>query len=731
MGKAGDHQVDCCLILAENSSFWLQPSNYFAIFQVLIGLGAVIFVHELGHFLVAKACGVKCEKFYVGFDVPIKLFGKTIIPGKLISFQWGETEYGIGSIPLGGYVKMLGQDDNPGNVEEQLQGSLAEGESIESAMLESGMIDQSKLDPRSYLAKSVLQRMAIISAGVIFNLIFAIVFAAIAFRSGVDYEPPVLGNAKGGSPAWQKDLAGAQVIAIGDKALDGYYPFMSFVEQVIFTGDQGQIDLTIVRNKDRIGNSDVREADPLPPTEVVTLTPEKGFRRNVPDLAVIGIEGGLVPVIGSGAAIEGSPAAQADPPLEKGDVVVEINTTKVTTDIDLRQVLTRDAAKVANFTLRRTTGEGDDATTELIETSIPPNPYRVFGFAMQWEDIKVIKEGSPAEAAGLKVGDSIKTINGQPRGDLLTLDVRMVEMLQNSQDVVLQIVRDGKEIEVPIQPVLPKLFPDAGPDKPIAIESLGVAIQLGRSIESIQPDSPAAASGLKPGDKLVYLNYKLSETQAAMDRYSELKDMAKPQVKFLEGDIKTSWAEVYNLLQMMEVGTEIELTVDRSGKQKVFTLACDASQKYFQPKRGFTMKRLQFHYVADNWSDAFSNGAYQVWVDIQRVGKTLGKLVKGEISVTNLGGPGTIAMAATSEATEGTSRLLLFLTFLSANLAIVNFLPIPVLDGGHMVFLAYEGIFRRPVNEKVQHYLTVGGLLFILCLMLFVIWLDVGRFLSM
>ncbi|MFN9363725.1 MAG: site-2 protease family protein, partial [Planctomycetota bacterium] len=89
--------------------------------------------------------------------------------------------------------------------------------------------------------------------------------------------------------------------------------------------------------------------------------------------------------------------------------------------------------------------------------------------------------------------------------------------------------------------------------------------------------------------------------------------------------------------------------------------------------------------------------------------------------------PGTIATVATSEATEGTSRLLLFLTMLSANLAIVNFLPIPVLDGGHMVFLAYEGIFRRPVTEKVQVILTYAGLAFILGLMLFVIFLDVSR----
>jgi len=101
------------------------------------------------------------------------------------------------------------------------------------------------------------------------------------------------------------------------------------------------------------------------------------------------------------------------------------------------------------------------------------------------------------------------------------------------------------------------------------------------------------------------------------------------------------------------------------------------------------------NYKSENWSDALKYGALQVKNDAKRVWMTLVKLIRGKISPKNLGGPGTIAMAATSEASRSTSRLLLFLTFLSANLAIVNFLPIPILDGGHMLFLAYEGIFRR------------------------------------
>jgi regulator of sigma E protease len=75
----------------------------------------------------------------------------------------------------------------------------------------------------------------------------------------------------------------------------------------------------------------------------------------------------------------------------------------------------------------------------------------------------------------------------------------------------------------------------------------------------------------------------------------------------------------------------------------------------------------------------------------------------------------------------GISRLLLFLTFLSANLAIVNFLPIPVLDGGHMVFLSWELIVGKPVNERIQGYLTAGGRFFLLTLIVCVTFQDVIR----
>jgi regulator of sigma E protease len=86
-------------------------------------------------------------------------------------------------------------------------------------------------------------------------------------------------------------------------------------------------------------------------------------------------------------------------------------------------------------------------------------------------------------------------------------------------------------------------------------------------------------------------------------------------------------------------------------------------------------------------------------------------------------------VAAGGAASQGIATLLIFLTMLSANLAVINFLPIPLLDGGHMMFLAYEGVRGRPANEKVVVALHMVGFAFIITLMLFVIGLDIQRWL--
>ena len=180
-----------CLIASVASLLGLAA----VIVKVGLGLGAVIFVHELGHFLVAKACGVKCEKFFIGFD----------IGGYKLSHRWGETEYGIGILPLGGYVKMLGQDDDPAHIADEMRKCEIAPGSPEANEIVGPNGEKYFVDRRSYLAKSVPQRMAIISAGVCMNVIFAFIFAVIAYGMGVSYMPCIVSETVPGSPAWRQE----------------------------------------------------------------------------------------------------------------------------------------------------------------------------------------------------------------------------------------------------------------------------------------------------------------------------------------------------------------------------------------------------------------------------------------------------------------------------------------------------------------------------------------------
>jgi regulator of sigma E protease len=696
--------------LVAATSFWLNPESYWAIARVALGLGLVIFIHELGHFLVAKACGVKCDKFYVGFDAfDIKIGDTVIIPRSLLKFQWGETEYGLGILPLGGYVKMLGQDDNPGNYEQELQRSRQDGGTEEDvALAQAGIVDREKLDPRSFLSKTVLQRMAIISAGVIFNMVSAIFFAAFAFKSGVNYTPPVVGKVIGGGPAWEADLAGATIEQIGERKLDGYFTWVDLAEQFVFHGDKSPMDISFIPHN---------EAEP----RMVQMTPRKGLNRQVADLALGGLTQPLDIQVSELGAIKGNTAALADPPILPKDRIVSVNQYPIKNVVDLHYVLLRDAEMEAEFELERKVGD----QTQLVRTKIAPNPCRTVGFSMEWLPISNLKQGSPAEQAGLQVGDEIVSVNGQPRGDLLNLDQRLIKLAREGQSVELEIRREDAVQIVTLFPVVPRLGSVMGDNQPIAIDSLGVAIPINQTIDWIEIGSPAEGV-LQVGDEIVSVRILLNPEQQGDQRYQDLN--LKP-VRLLAD--RTSWAEIEGMLQKMEAGTTLELTLIRQGKEETVNLATGLSETFFQDMRGIGLNLLSAHYQSGNWSDAFKYGTQQVGGDLKKVLKTLAKLFRGEISPTNLGGPGTIAMVATSEATQGNSRLLLFLAFLSANLAIVNLLPIPVLDGGHLLFLAYEGIFRKPVDERMQVILSYIGLALILSLMLFVIALDIGRISSL
>lgn len=705
--------IENTLLLAAG---WSDPQYWWGVAQVIIGLGLVIFVHELGHFLVAKACGVKCEKFYVGFDFfDIKIGDRIIVPRSLVKWQWGETEYGVGIVPLGGYVKMLGQDDNPANLEKEVERSKADSGASEEELYEpSGLVDRTKMDPRSFLAKTVPQRMAIISAGVIFNILFAIILGAIAFRSGVNYSPTMVGGVTPTGPAWEANLGESEILRVGDERMDeGYHSFLNLAEKIIFDGSEedAEIELEYLPT----GATEPKEMK-LTPRQVGTQT----------ELPRIGISPRMSLVIPETTTIDGRSSSNTDPPLLKGDKIVKANGVAVETMAQFQKELVKSYANPVELIVERKKEDPkDESPAESVSITISPDRMRSLGFQCRWGSVALIQKGSPAEKAGFQVDDEILTVNGKTVTNLFALDIESVLHIREKGDepMVVQVKRNDQTVTLNVTPRMPGKIAlvERSEPMPIGIESLGLAIPTTNIVDIITPGGPADKAGIKLGDEIVSMQTLLTKEQKSDSRMAKRGSVLKFEKNAMD------WSMAHELIQEYPVGQEYELTFKRGDKETTAKLASAESQDYFMASTGIFLSTYQEVYTAGSWQEAFKLGAMQTWVDLTKVFKFLGKLVRGRISAKNLGGPGTIFVVATSEASQGTSRLLLFLVLLSANLAIINFLPIPVLDGGHMMFLAYEGLFRKPVTEKVQVVLTYAGLLALLALMVFVIWQDVGR----
>ncbi len=695
------------------------------ILMVAVGLGFVIFVHELGHFLVAKLCGVKCEKFYLGFDIAGLKFCK---------FRWGETEYGIGILPLGGYVKMLGQEDNPARLQEEMErarqgdeGRGAGNGGAESAETPASSLpspvpnpqspapDPALYDPRSFLAQSVPKRMAIISAGVIMNVIFAFVMAVAAFCLGVEQMPCVIGQVIPGDPAWQADLR------VGDKILEIAGKKMMQFRDLVTTISLGDIDAdkgvpVLVRR------SGVKE----PLSIVVKPDSSRG-------LFIIGVLSAHTPQLTADrkswreqkhyAVLPGSVADLTKPAFRTGDRIVQIDEVPIQNYGQINAELVRRANQKLAVTVERAVEEtAGRATgkTRRVTIQVPPNPMRTVGLVMKMGEIKALQAGSPAAAAGIRPGDVIVKVDGQPVADPMKLPEQLNKAAGKMVNLTIQ--RKAETLVVSLRAREPVEFsPSDMSNSPVDIPSLGIAYRVQNQVERVIAGSPAAKAGLLPEDTIV--RAKLLPPDKEILRKLEI-EQAEFEIPFSENN--RNWPFLLREFQSVLPGTNVELTVSRSGKEQTFVLQPVEASDWFNPERGFLFEPMTFERKAESLSDACTLGGRATFDELTLVFRTLRAIGTSQVSPRNLGGPWTIIKTALVYADRGNSALLIFLTMLSANLAVLNILPIPVLDGGHLVFLAYERIRGKPANERVQVVLTYVGLIFIIGLMVWVCGLDFG-----
>lgn len=678
------------LLAAATWGEWiLQPSSWLVVLQVAGGLGFVIFVHELGHFLVAKACGVKCEKFYLGFDV-----GGL----KLLSFKWGETEYGIGALPLGGYVKMLGQDDNPAAAAAEAQRAKAAGPGhvLTSGDLppEPGSAPHPAWDPRSYPAQSVPKRMAIISAGVIMNVIFAVLMASLAYGLGVREMTCTISSVRTGGVAWRAGLrTGDEIVKIGDRT----DPIFNDLRHGVTVADVKKgIDFTIHRPNDDA-------------TWTVLLKPDTDL--GAPTIGVTSPFSLTLPA-DFGKGLPGA-AGRAKPAFEPGDTIRSIDGVMIETYAELLAALSRKPAEAVTLGVDR---QGDRAGQPTrLDIVLPAQPRRITGLALAAGPVVAVQEDAPAAEAGIEPGDEITMVDGQPMGDPLSLDDRLASRVGKS--TTLSLRHEGKpdrEVTVTPREVTWRDDETTGIGAPAAVSSLGVAIRVLPGVADVAEGSPAAEADIQPGDALTRATFLVPGS----DDVGEGVPISAEE---------PNWPAVMAVLQQVPEGTKLRLDLTgASGEKRSVEIEPVAADDEFVVDRGLVFEPVYQKVKARTVVGAFQRGLQKTGENLTLVYAFLGKLWSNRISPRLLGGPIEIAKQAGKSAEEGFGRLLLFLTMLSANLAVVNFLPIPVLDGGHMVFLLYELVFRKPPSEPVVAVLSYLGLGLILSLMLFVFGLDLG-----
>jgi regulator of sigma E protease len=416
-----------------------------------------------------------------------------------------------------------------------------------------------------------------------------------------------------------------------------------------------------------------------------------------------------------------SAAGRASPAFQGGDRVIAVDGQALDEQLELEAYLAHHPDRPIVIRVERA---GKDTSPQTLDITVPPQKLRDIGLVMQYGPISAVRPDSPADRAGIQPGDRLVAVQGQPLVDAMLLPA----MLQPyyGQEVEIDVERPGQMGPLAVRVLLdPPVSDDwlAPFGFQMASSALGVSYDVYRQVKEVVPQSPAASAGFRPGDVITALEIAWAEVQPGrkpLPSHAELK----------LDDQQYTWPACFVGIQQVDSDEVLKLTYERAGKSTTVALK-PVEIDAFLAERGLHFQYKSQIHQEKHLGQAILLGLRQTREDAFRVVGILRKLITGRVPLANLGGFGSIAYVAGNEANQGTARLLIFLTLLSANLAVLNFLPIPALDGGHMMFLLYEGVFRRPVSERIQFALTFAGVACLLGLMIFVNAMDIKRFIGM
>jgi regulator of sigma E protease len=547
--------------------------NNFGPFFILLGI--LIFVHELGHFLVAKFFGVRVETFSLGF-------GK-----KILCFKRGDTVYALSLIPLGGYVKMYGDDP-----------------SADIPFHEARY---------AFLRKPVLQRFAIVLAGPLMNLFFAIfVFSAIV-GLGEEVPGPWIGDVAADSKAFEAGFrSGDKIVQVG-----------------------GESTATWAQVQKKLENAGGR---------AIPFTIERRGEQQ---------------------------ALQFDVPVAIGE-------------------------NENPFSASRQVGQVPGLTQESRSTLVGVRDPK-----------------SPAGQAGVQSLLLIVSVNGQKVSYWRDLERVIRETsTPESQNVTLQL----RELEKP--------------DKSENLQSVQIPLTKGWS----EKMDLLASLGLEPAELYIYQVKKGSPADTA-------GLVAKDRVVRIAGEDVHTWSDVLARVKTFTPASEgLDFTVVRNGEEKTFkikpemtTLMSSKGQEEHRFTIGivsgfFPMGPDTVFFRLSNPVKMVQHGLKETMYWTEFVVMSLVRLVQGEVSAKNIGGVITIGRVAAHSFAAGLSAFMRMMGLISINLFLLNLLPIPILDGGHLVFYTIEALRGAPLSMRKMEIAQQVGLMLLMLLMAFAFFNDISNF---
>ena len=673
----------------------------FYIFMMIFLFGITIFVHEFGHFIVARKCGLVVETFSIGMGPAI--WKKEI----------GGIVYKIGLFPIGGYVS-LPQLDPAGM--EKLQG-------------------ENETDRETLPEISPWKKIAVSVAGPLFNVLFAIPLALIVMMAHKPAENTRIGHIDTESIYYAEGLrVNDQILSINNKPVYSWYDIA--VEKLLVKElpelkikyiSNGNIkEMNITSNKldsAAIGLVGVEPAkQPLilgiPPftpaekaglkigdlitkvngkpirywqeaEEIIKRSPNKKLsitilrdKKEFTTTVVPTDEYAMYPLLIEPAP--DSPASKAG--LMTGDCIVQINETPINTWEDITDCISGNKTKPLSIVVLR--------NNELHTFKITPKYNTKVGRVLIGIQpslqflIATVAKGSPAEEAQLHAGDVITTINNIP-----VYWYEAKELLSNfkNKSVPITILRKNKLLTLQITPT----------EKSIGFEP----VKISRILKTL-PDSPAKKAGILPDDLI-----------------TKIADQPIYYWQQIEPALKTVAGKSFNI------------TVLRNNERVVLAL----------PKIEKEMSVDQFGMVAGAPNDAtigvnlgtpilpwsMSGGPIaQIKSDASKIFRLLDALTtKGEAGTAakGMGGPVSIFTLIWAALKFNLLYAIGLIRFININLAILNLLPIPVLDGGHICFALWEGITKRKVHPKLVITLTNLFAILLISVMLILTWRDIDR----